>query len=152
MQTSAVTTSNPKFFLGDDDSNSDASLSENEETEIAKPTVTTTTTATASISSENSAATAGDKQHQADAVVNKLLSAKPFGFNKLNQGQVASASWSSLKNAASASSTANLPGNVVDADASAKSAVKSVDAFQKFKMQMLEKVNFYLENALQSHH
>ena len=76
--------------------------------------------------------------------MNKPLAAKPFGFNKLNQSQVASSSWSSLKNATAAASTtttaSNNPSTRDDTDAAAKSgAVKNVDAFQKFRMQMKEK-------------
>jgi hypothetical protein len=73
--------------------------------------------------------------------VNKLLAAKPFGFNKLNQSQVASSSWSSLKNATAAASTTTTTASTRDdTDAAAKSgAVKNVDAFQKFRMQMKEK-------------
>lgn len=134
---STGSTSNPKFFLGDDDSNSssDASLSENESS--SKPIVSTTLTDNPTTKSEN-----GPTDPNSSNSVNKLLAAKPFGVNKLNQGgQVASSSWSSLKNAAAAS-TANsstLANARDDTDGSTKSVVKNVDAFQKFKMQMIEK-------------
>ena len=108
-------------------------------TTSAKPEVTTATTAVL-LTDNKKEANPNDKL-QTD---NKLLNtgAKPFGFNKLNQSQVASSSWSSLKNAASAGSSANLSSNASDVEV-AKSGIKNVDAFQKFKMQMLEKVGYF---------
>ena len=142
--TGSTSTSNPKFFLGDEDSNSssDASLSENESSSIVttaqsnKPDNITAPSATTTTKSEN-----GLTDPNSKSSVNKLLAAKPFGVNKLNQSQVASSSWSSLKNAAAASTTSSsgLANARDDTDGSSKSAVKNVDAFQKFKMQMLEK-------------
>jgi hypothetical protein len=113
--TPGSTTSNPKFFLGDDDSNSstsssDASLYESETS--SKPTIVTTTQS--SLKSENGPT---DKQ-ATDA--NKLLADKTFGFNKLNQIQVASSSWPSLKKNTPAVITASNPSSTRNA-ASVKS-------------------------------
>jgi hypothetical protein len=77
--------------------------------------------------------------------VNKLLAAKQFGFNKLNQSQVASSSWSSLKNATAAASTTttttalNATRDDTDASSEKSGAFKNADAFHKFRMQMKEK-------------